>query len=116
MTHELHRIQIELVPLTLFPSAYGEAGPCAPGSPLHMPPDISSWPPMDLEAHLMMFSVMPFETIKFPWEQTLHAWKSAFTLYVTGTQFGLLCYSVGLVRLLDDFGDLRPSVISVTTH
>lgn len=104
MTHELHRIQIELVPLTLFASAYGEAGPCPPGSPLHTPPDISSWPPTDLEAHLMMFSVMPFETIKSPWGQALHAQRSAFTLYVAGTQFGLLCYSVGLVRLLDGFG------------
>ncbi|MBB3742017.1 hypothetical protein FHT80_001174 [Rhizobium sp. BK226] len=52
----------------------------------------------------MMFSVMPFETIKSPWGQALHAQRSAFTLYVTGTQFGLLCYSVGLVRLLDGFG------------
>ncbi|MDQ0564315.1 hypothetical protein QO004_006133 [Rhizobium mesoamericanum] len=105
MTHELRRIQIELVPLTLFPSAYGEAGPCAPGSPLYTPPDISSGPTTDREDHLMMFSVMPRETIKSSWGQPSHAWRSAFTLYVTGTQFGLLCYSVGLARLLHEFGD-----------
>ncbi len=104
MTDELHRIQIELVPLTLFPSTYGEVGPSASGSPLHTPPDISSSPTTDLEAHLMMFSVVPRETIKSPWGQALHAWRSAFTLYVTGSQFGLLCYSVELVRLLDNFG------------
>lgn len=64
----------------------------------------------------MMFSVMPRKTIECPRGQALHAWRSAFTLYVTGTQFGLFCYSAGLVRLLDDFGNLTPSVISVTMH
>ncbi|TAU67288.1 hypothetical protein ELI15_05255 [Rhizobium ruizarguesonis] len=116
MTHDLHRIQIELVPLMLFPSAYGDAGPRAPGSPLHMPPDISSRPTTDLEAHLMMFSVMPRKTIECPWGQASHGWRSVFTLYVTGTQFGLFCYSAGLVHLLDDFGNLTPSVISATMH
>ncbi|TBC15073.1 hypothetical protein ELH40_09130 [Rhizobium ruizarguesonis] len=116
MTHDLHRIQIELVPLTLFPSAYGEAGPWAPGSPLHTPPDISSRPTTDLEAHLMMFSVMPRKTIECPWGQASHGWRSVFTLYVTGTQFGLFCYSAGLIRLLDDLGNLTPSVISATRH
>ncbi|CDM62318.1 hypothetical protein LPU83_pLPU83d_0948 (plasmid) [Rhizobium favelukesii] len=64
----------------------------------------------------MMFSVMPRETIKSPWGQALQAWRSAFTLYVAGTRFGLLCHSVELLRLLDDFGDLRPLVISATMH
>lgn len=96
MTHDLHRIQIELIPLTLFPSAYGEARPWAPGSTLHTPPDIASRPTTDLEAHLMMFSVMPRTTMECPWEQALHAWRSAFTLYVTGTQFDLFATPLGL--------------------
>lgn len=116
MTHDLHRIQIELVPLTLFPSAYGEAWPWAPGSPLQTPPDIASRPTTDLEAHLMMFSVMPRTMMERPWGQALHAWRSAFTLYVTGTQFDLYCYSAGLVRLLDVSGNLTPSMISLTMH
>ncbi|WP_245456130.1 MULTISPECIES: hypothetical protein [Rhizobium] len=105
MTHELNRIEIDLVPLTLFPSAYGKARPWVPGSPLQMPPDGSSWPNTAFEAHLMMFSVMPRETITPSWGQALHAGRSAFTLYVTGTRFGLLCYSLGLVRLVEDFED-----------
>lgn len=116
MIHDLHRIQIELIPLTLFPRASGEAWPWAPGSPLHRPPDIASRPSTDLEAHLMMFSVMPRTTMECPWGQALHAWRSAFILYVTGTQFDLFCYSAGLVRLLDDFGNLTPSAISVSMH
>lgn len=116
MTHELNRIEIDLVPLTLFPSAYGKAWPWAPGSPLHMPPDGSSWPNTAFGAHLMMFSVMPCETITPPWGQALRAGRSAFTLFVTGTRFGLLCYSFGLFRLVEDFEDLCPSVSSVIMH
>ncbi|SEI20305.1 hypothetical protein SAMN05216228_105610 [Rhizobium tibeticum] len=112
MTHELNRIEIDLVPLTLIPSAYGKARPWVPGTPRQMPPDGSSSPNTAFEAHLMMFSVMPpRETITPPWGQALHAWRPAFTLYAIGTRFGLWCYSLGLVRLVQDFEDL-----SLTMH
>ncbi|PZM15746.1 hypothetical protein [Rhizobium tubonense] len=116
MTQELTRIEIDLVPLTLFSNAYRKAGPWVPGSPLQTPPDGSSWPNTAFEDHLMMFSVMPRETITPPWGQASHARRSAFTLYVTGTRFALLCYSLGLVRLVGDFEDLFPSVSSASMH
>jgi hypothetical protein len=116
MTYELNRIEIELVPLTLFPSAQGKGRSWVPASPLQVPPDGSSWPNTVFEAHLMTFSTKPCETITPPWGEALHAWRSAFTLYVTGTRFGLWCYSLGLVRLVEDFENLCPSVSSATMH
>jgi hypothetical protein len=106
MTHELNRIEIDLVPLTLFPSAYGKARPWITGSPVQMPPDRASLPNTAFGAHVMTFSVMRRETIAPSWGQALHAGRPAFTLYVTGTRFDLSCYSLGLVRLVEDFEDL----------
>jgi hypothetical protein len=114
MIYELNRIEIELVPLTLFPSAQGKAGPWVLTSPLSMPPDGASWPNTAFEAHLMTFSTKPSQAITPPWGQALHAWRSVFTLYVTGTRFDLWCYSLGLVRLVEDLENLCPSESSAT--
>lgn len=116
MTRELNHIEIELVPLTLFSQRISEGWTTVPGYPIQIPPDYPSGPNMDSEAHLMTFSVMPRETIAPLGGQALHARTSAFTLYVTGTRFGLSCYSLGLVRLVEDFEELCLSQHSVTIH
>lgn len=116
MTHELNRIEIDLVPLTLFPSAYGKARPWLPGYPIQIPLDGSSSPNTAFGAHLMMFSVMRRETTTPVCGQAWHAGRSAFTLYVTGTLIDLWCYSLGLVRLVEDFEDFCPSGSSMNMN
>jgi hypothetical protein len=109
MTQDLNRIEIDLQRMS-------EGWTMPSGNPIQMPPDYPSVPNLDPEAHLMTFSVMPRETIAPFGGQALHARRSAFTLYATGTRFGLLCYSLGLVRLVEDFEELRLSQHSVTIH
>jgi hypothetical protein len=111
MTQELNRIEIDLVPLKLFSQRISVGWTIVPGCPLPMPPDFQSGPPKsESEAHLMTFSVMPPQTSAPIEGRALHARTSAFTLYVTGTRFGLSCYSLGLVRLVEDFEDSEQSV------
>ncbi|NKL50291.1 hypothetical protein GFL15_19785 [Rhizobium leguminosarum bv. viciae] len=116
MTHEFNRIEIDLVPLTSFPSAYGKAGPWLAGYPLQIPLDGSSSPNTAFGAHLMMFSVMRGETTTPVWGRALHAGRSAFTLYLTGTPIGLWCCSLGLVRLVEDFEEFCPSGSSMNMN
>ncbi|MDK1494715.1 hypothetical protein QN219_32910 [Sinorhizobium sp. 7-81] len=116
MTQELNRIEIDLVPLQLFSRRISEGWTMVPGHPLQMPPDYPSGPNNASEAHLMTFSVMPRETIVPRRGHALHARTSAFTLFVTGTLFGLSFYSLELVRLVEDFEEFRLWEHSVTIH
>ncbi|AJD42948.1 hypothetical protein RGR602_CH03641 [Rhizobium gallicum bv. gallicum R602sp] len=109
MTQEPNRIEIDLQRMS-------EGWTIASAYPIQMPPDYPSVPNLDPEAHLMRFSLMPRETISPLGGQALQSRTSAFTLYATGTRFGLLCYSLGLVRLVEDFEELCLSQHSVTIH
>lgn len=116
MTQELNRVEIDLVPLKLFSRRISEGWTMLPGNPLQMLPDFQPRSNGESEAHLMTFSVMPRETRAPLGGLALHARTSAFTLYVTGTRFGLSCYSLGLFRLVEDFEELCLSERSVTIH
>lgn len=116
MTQELNRIEIDLVPLKLFSRRMSEGPTTVPSDPLYMPSDYSSRPNAHSEAHLMTFCVTPRETTARLGRQAWHAPTSAFTLYVTGTLFGLSFYSLELVRLVDDFEELCPAERSLTIH
>ncbi|APO76419.1 hypothetical protein AM571_CH03628 [Rhizobium etli 8C-3] len=109
MTQDLNRIEIDLQRMS-------EGWTMPSGNPIQMPPDYPAVPNLDPEAHLMTFSVMPRETILSLKGRALQSRASQFTLYVTGTRFGLLCYSLGLVRLVEAFEELCPTQHSVTIH
>ncbi|SCW74790.1 hypothetical protein SAMN02927900_04528 [Rhizobium mongolense subsp. loessense] len=109
MTQELNRIEIDLQRMS-------EGWTMPSGNPIQMPPDCPSVANLDPEAHLMTFSVIPRKTVAPVERQALQSRTSAFTLYATGTRFGLLCYSLGLVRLVEDFEELCLSQHSVTIH
>ncbi len=116
MTQELSRIEIDLVPLDLFSERVSEGWMIVPGNPVQISSDYPSRPNSGSEEHLMAFSVMPRETMAPPGREVFHARRSAFTLYVTGTLFGLSLYSLELVRLVEDFDEFCPPEYSGTIH
>lgn len=116
MTQELSRIEIDLVPLDLFSERVPEGWMIVPGNPVQISPDYPSRPNSGSEDQLMMFSVVPRETMAPLGRQVSHARQSAFTLYVTGTLFGLSLYSLELVRLVEDFDEFCPPGYSRTIH
>lgn len=114
MTQEPNRIEIDLLPLQLFSRRISEGWTALPGHPLYVSPDYALRPNTHSEAHLMTFCVTPCEPIASRAGQVLHARTSAFTLYVTGTRFGLSWYSLELVRLVDE--ELSPPAHTLTIH
>lgn len=116
MTPELNRIEIDLLPLQLFSGRISEGWTTLPGHPLYMPPDYPPRPDTHSEAHLMTICVTPRDAIAPLGGKALHAQTTAFTLYVTGTLFGLSLYSLALLRLVEDFEELCPSQHSLTIH
>jgi len=116
MTQELSRIEIDLVPLNLFSERVPEGWTIVPGSPVQISPDYPEQPNSGSVEHLMTFSVVPRETTATRGRQVSFARQSAFTLYVTGTLFGLSLYSLELVRLVEDFDEFCPPEYSRTVH
>lgn len=116
MTQELSNIEIDLVPLNLFSERMPEGWTIVPGSPVQLSPDYPSRPNSGSEEHLMTFSVVPREAMTPFGRQVSHVRESAFTLYVTGTLFGLSLYSLELVRLVEDFDEFCPPECSRTIH
>ncbi|PDT81458.1 hypothetical protein [Sinorhizobium sp. BJ1] len=116
MTQELNRIEIDLAPLQLVSRRMSEGRTTVPSDPLYMPSDYPSPPNAHAEAHLMTFSVTPREPIARLGTPALHLQTGAFTLYVTGTLFGLSFYSIELVRLVEGFEELYRSERSSTIH
>lgn len=90
MTEQISSIEINLVPLNLFTRHEG------------MPPHCQSAANIVPDPDLMMFSIMPRRSATPFADEALRARKSAFTLYVTGTQFELFCYSFAIDRLVKD--------------
>lgn len=116
MTPELNRIEIDLLPLQLLSRRISEGWATLPGHPLYMPADYPQRPDTHSEAHLMTICVTPQNATAPLGGRPLHARTSAFTLYVTGTLFGLSLYSLELLRLVEDFDEPYPSQHSSTIH
>jgi hypothetical protein len=104
MIPQVNRIEANLIPLRLFSRRV-----------TMMPPDYQSAPIIGAEVHLMMFSIMPRRSIVPLAGDVLHARASAFTLYATGTLFGLFCYSLALDRLVKAIEEQSPP-IDVVVH
>ncbi|TCN15048.1 hypothetical protein [Sinorhizobium americanum] len=114
MTQEPNSIEIDLLPLQLFSERVSEGWTALPGHPLYKPPDYAPRPNPHSEAHLMTFCVTPREPTEHHGGRAMRARTSAFTLYVTGTRFGLSWYSLELVRLVEE--ELSPPVQTLTIH
>ncbi|WP_018235375.1 hypothetical protein [Ensifer sp. BR816] len=112
MTQEPNSIEIDLLPLQLFSQRVSEGWTALPGHPLYMPPAYAPRPNPHSEAHLMTFCVTPREPTAH--HGAMPARTSAFTLYVTGTRFGLSWYSLELVRLVEE--EFSPPAQSLTIH
>jgi hypothetical protein len=104
MIPQINRIEANLIPLRLFTRRVTMT-----------PPDCQSAPIIGAEVHLMTFSIMPRRSIVPLAGEALGARTSAFTLYATGTLFGLFCYSLVLDRLVKAIEEQAPP-IDVVVH
>jgi len=96
MIPQVNRIEANLIPLRLFSQRV-----------MMLPPDCQSAPSIGGEEHLMMFSITPRRSA------VPLADEAAFTLYATGTLFGLFCYSIALDRLVKAVEEQSPSIDAV---
>lgn len=116
MTQDLNRIEIDLLPLQLFSRRISEGWTTLPGHPLYMPAEYPPGPDTHSEAHLMTICVTPPDAAASCAGKAFQIRPPAFTLYVTGTLFGLSLYSLELLRVVEDFEEPCPSRHSVTIH
>ena len=104
MIPQTNRIEANLIPLRLFSQRV-----------MMMPPDCQSAPSIGGEEHLMMFSIMPRRSAVPLAGDAFSDRSSAFTLYATGTLFGLFRYSIALDRLVKAIEERSPP-IDVVVH